>query len=123
MPTTTRRKIGIEPLEVDLVVGPNVLTAADRQEMDTFFRELRKQNDKNPAVRAVRKQLADKKREVTLDYSPAPPFTVPGMKPTPYAGVIAAPRYYGADGKKAAPAAKRAAAPAAKRAVAAKKKK
>jgi hypothetical protein len=122
MPTTTRRKIGIEPLEVDLVVGPTVLTVADRQEIDTFFQELRKQNDKNPAVQAIRKQLAGKKREVHIEYSPAPPFTVPGMEPNPYAGVIVAPRFYGVDGKKAAPAAKRTVAPAAKRAVAAKKK-
>lgn len=63
MPTVARRKIGIEPLDVDLVVGPS-LSAADTLEIDAFFREHRKQNDQSPAVRAIRRQLPDKKPRI-----------------------------------------------------------
>jgi hypothetical protein len=52
-----RRKIGIEPREVDLVVGSPALTAADRQELSAFFRDQRKQNDQRSAVVALRDYL------------------------------------------------------------------
>jgi hypothetical protein len=52
-----RRKIGIEPREVDLVVASSALTAADRQELSAFFRDQRRQNDQRPAVVALRKHL------------------------------------------------------------------
>ena len=60
MPAFPRRKLGIEPLDVDLVVGPSSLTPADRAEIDVFFRKLRARNDCKPAVLAIRRQLARK---------------------------------------------------------------
>ncbi len=52
-----RRKIGIEPRGVDLVVVSPALTAADRQELSAFFRDQHRQNDQRPAVVALREHL------------------------------------------------------------------
>ncbi len=58
-----RRKIGIEPREVDLVVASPALTAADCQELSAFFRDQHKQNDQRPAVVALRKHVASPRPE------------------------------------------------------------
>jgi hypothetical protein len=110
MPTPARRKIGIEPVAVDLVVAPTSLTLEDRQELNAFFRERRKLRDQSPAVRAIRKQLAGKNAQTQ---SPASSdnvvVSISSIRPNPYAAVISAPKYAAA--RKAAPAAKKAAAP------------
>lgn len=52
------RPIGIEPREMDLTpICSAPLTAAEREELTAFFRKKRAENDKNPAVVALRKQF------------------------------------------------------------------
>lgn len=114
MPATARRKIGTEPAEVDLLVGPTTLTAADRRELDVFFREQRQRNDKSPAVRAIRKQLAERKTQAHARALSTPPLPGTWTAVNPKRG--STPSRYAA-AKKAVPAA------AARKAAPAKKKK
>lgn len=109
MPTAVRRKIGIEPLDVDLVVGPS-LSAADTQEIDAFFRERRKQNDKSPAVRAIRKQLPGKKTHIQVGNMGITFENVSDIKPIRYpVGVPVARGVAHSAARKAAPSARKAA--------------
>lgn len=112
MPTSARRKIGIEPVEVDLLVAPATLSSADRQEINAFFREQRKRNDQDPAVQAIRNQLARKKAKAAPAMISATSISV--NKARPCTTIVSAPAKDVA-AKKAVPA-------AAKRATMAKKK-
>lgn len=109
MPIIERRKIGIEPLDVDLVIAPTALSAAERQELNAFFREQRQRNDQSPAVRALRKQLAGKKTQAQAVVMSTPSLS--GIGTGGYGKRVVAPARYGMAAKKAAPdAAKKAAA-------------
>ena len=54
----TNLPIGIEPRELDLTpICSAPLTAAEREELNAFFRRKRAENDHNPAVLALRRQF------------------------------------------------------------------
>ncbi len=62
--TSTRSKIGIEPLDVDLVFSGRTLSETEHQELDAFFlakhAAKRIKNGQQPAVVAVRKRAIRK---------------------------------------------------------------
>ena len=65
MATTTtrrsRRKLGHEPAGIDLIpIVSRPYTEEEEQEISAFFQKLRAENDKNPAVVALREQLAQR---------------------------------------------------------------
>ena len=56
--TTRRRKLGHEPANIDLTpIISRPYTAEEEREISAFFQQLRAENDKNPEVILLRKQL------------------------------------------------------------------
>lgn len=56
---STRRKIGIEPREIDLTpIYSRPRTEEEEKEISAFFQKLRAENDENPEIVALRARLA-----------------------------------------------------------------
>lgn len=62
--TTTRRKFGIEPREVDLIVAsPGKLTTKDKAELNAFFSKKKAANSRRPSVVALREHFASRSKK------------------------------------------------------------